>query len=312
MLALLLLGETLAGSGPWVIGAGSRDAFFAIESQRLTRLAIQTAPDEETVIDVGEGLSTLGAKGIFTYGLRPGFDLSLTVPWYRVIASRPDDPLCADLGLSACQTTQGIGILSVQAKGLLLDELYGAPVSLSLGAEARYGSFTASDRERITNIGEGTFDLGPVVAVGRSMGLGSDGAYISAWAEGGYRLRASNTDSYPGTSTGVPGGELHGDASLLLAPSGWLAVGPMLSGLWRPSGLDWYQLDLGDIDRFSALRVYNVRVGGMAIVRTAELPDIPSSLAFTCGVLRTVAAMNNPTDATIVSVGLSINQPAGG
>ena len=312
MHALLLLSEVLAGSGPWVIGTGSRDAFFAVESQRLTRLAIQTAKDEETVIDVGEGLSTFGAKGILTYGLRPGFDLSVTVPWYRVIANRTDAQVCTDLGMSACQTTQGVGILSVNAKALIIDELYGAPLSLSLGGEARYGSFTAPARERITNIGEGTFDLGPALAIGRSMGLGKQGGYLSMWMDGGYRFRFSNTDSYPSTSTGVPGGEVYGDASMLIAAIPWLALGPTVTGLWRPAGLDWYQLDLSDVDRFSALRIYNVRVGGNVVIRTAELPDAATPLSLTVGALRTVAALNNPTDATIVSIGLSVNQPAGG
>jgi hypothetical protein len=308
MLGLLTVGLAAAGSGPWVIGAGSRDAFFALESQRLTRLSIQTSDTDSEVVDVGEGLSTLGAKGIFTYGLRPRLDVSVTVPWYRVQASRPDHELCDALGLSACRTTQGLGILSVSGKGLLLDELYGSPVSLSLGGEVRYGQLTAAQRARITNLGEGTLDIGPTVAVGRSMGMG--GGYSSAMLQGGYRYRLANTDSYPGTGQGVPGGEVFGDASFLWSPTGWLAVGPMSSGLWRPTGLDWYELDLTDIDRFSALRVYNVQAGGLLIVRATSSPD-SDNLAFTLGVLRTIAAMNNPTDVTIISIGASINQPAG-
>lgn len=309
LIGLLISGLALAGSGPWVIGSGSRDAFFALESQRLTRLSIQTAADTSDVVDVGEGLSTFGAKGIFTYGVRPRMDLSVTVPWYRVQANRTDHELCGALGMGACRTTQGIGIVAVSGKGLLLDELYGSPVSLSLGGEARYGMFTAPDRERITNIGEGTFDIGPTFAVGRSMGTAS--GYSSAMLQGGYRYRFANTDAYPGASAGVPGGELFSDASFLWAPSTWLALGPVASGLWRPGGLDWYELDLTDTDRFSALRVYNVQVGGSVIVRTTT-PDITNNLAFTFGALRTIAAMNNPTDVTIVSIGLSINQPAGG
>ncbi|MFT5682025.1 MAG: hypothetical protein ACI8RZ_002943 [Myxococcota bacterium] len=308
LFGLLIAGTAQAGSGPWVIGSGSRDAFFALESQRLTKLSIQTAADKTEEVDVGEGLTTIGAKGIFTYGVRPRMDLTVAVPWYRVQANRTDHELCDALGLGACQTTQGIGIISVSGKGLLLDELYGSPVSLSVGGEARYGAFTAADRERITNIGEGTFDIGPIVAIGRSIGTGT--GYSSALIQGGYRYRFVNTDGYPGASSGVPGGEVFGDSSVLWAPSSWLAVGPTVSGLWRPGGLDWYELDLTDTDRFSALRIYNVRAGGMVIVRTAS-PDNSNHLAFTFGALRTIASMNNPTDVTLVSIGLSINQPAG-
>ena len=84
----------------------------------------------------------------------------------------------------------------------------------------------------------------------------------------------------------------------------------MATGLWRPGGLDWYELDLTDTDRFAALRVYNVRVGGMVIVRTIS-PTDTDNLSFTFSALRTVAAMNNPTDVTIFSIGLSVNQPSG-
>ena len=309
LLGFLTMGLANAGSGPWVVGSGSRDTFFALESQRLTKLSIETSADTTEVIDVGEGLSTFGAKGLFPYGVRPRMDLTVAVPWYRVQANRTDHELCGALGMGACRTTQGIGIISVSGKGLLLDELYGSPVSLSLGGEVRYGSFTAPDRERITNIGEGTFDIGPTAAIGRSIGTGS--GYSSAMLQGGYRYRFANTDAYPGAPDAVPGGEVFGDAGVLWAPSAWLAVGPMVSGLWRPGGLDWYELDLTDTDRFSALRVYNVQVGGSVIVRTVT-PDSPDNLAFTFGALRTIAAMNNPTDVTLVSVGLSINQPAGG
>ena len=307
MVALLLAGLAAAGSGPWVVGTGSRDAYFGVESQHLSQLAIETESGSE-VIDVGEGLNTLGAKAIFTYGVRPRVDISAVVPWYRVMASRPEHELCVALGLSACRTTQGIGILAIRGKGLLLDELYGSPVSLSLGAEVRYGSFTAGNRERITNIGEGTFDLGPMLAIGRSMGVGS--GYASAMLEGGYRFRQANTDSYPSASGGVPGGEIFADSSLLIAPTSWFVVGPVLSGLWRPSGLDWFEVDLADIDRFAALRIYNVRAGGMVILRNAD-PTASSNLAFSFSALKTIAAMNNPTDVLIVSIGLSINQPAG-
>jgi hypothetical protein len=311
MLTFLLTGIAAAGSGPWVVGTGSRDIFVALESQRLTELEIQTGANKSEVIDVGEGLSTLGAKAIVTYGLRPRMDLSVSLPWYRVQANRADHELCDALGLGACRTTQGIGLIEVSGKGLLLDELYGSPLSLSIGGQARMGSFTAPERARITNIGEGTFDIGPTMAIGRSVSTG--GGYSSIMVEGGYRYRFSNTDSYPGFKGGAPSGEAFGNSYILWAPSNWLAMGPMASGLWRPDGLDWYEIDLGDIDRFSVLRISSVMVGGMVTVRTPNLTESSSdNLAVIFSVLRTVAERNNPTDVTVFSVGLSINQPAGG
>ena len=43
-----------AGSGPWVVGAGSSSVFVALESQRLGTLSTQLEDGPEEV-DVGEG-----------------------------------------------------------------------------------------------------------------------------------------------------------------------------------------------------------------------------------------------------------------
>ncbi|MFT4976952.1 MAG: hypothetical protein ACI8S6_002857 [Myxococcota bacterium] len=309
LLAVLLCGVTsstaLAGSGPWVVGAGSTSLFAAVEAQRLTMLSTQT-PDGPVDVEVGEGLSAQGFKLIGTYGIQSRAEVELAVPWFRVYANRPDAELCGALGLGACRTTQGIGLVQAKLKGLLLDELFGSPVSLSTALNARYGAFTADDRERITNIGEGTFDLGPSIAVGRSSAIPSGGDW-SAYAEAGWLYRFANTDSFPDLDTPVPGSEFFGEIKALVSPGeGRIGLGPSVSGLWRPWGLEWHELEaaggLADVDRFGALKIYNVRVGGELLLRGR------SGMSLTTGALRTVAARNNPSDVFIFSIGLGINR----
>ena len=60
-------------------------------------------------------------------------------------------------------------------------------------------------------------------------------------------------------------------------------------------------LDLTDADRFAALRIGNVRVGGVAVVRSKG--DVSGSVS----ILRTAYAYNNPNDNFLVSIGMQID-----
>jgi hypothetical protein len=294
-----LLQSALAGNGPWVVGEGGFTLYAGTEAQWLDKLAI-SVDGERQVLDVGEGLSAFSVKGIATVGFGPRIDLEVAVPWLRVQANREDHPLCATLGLGACDTTKGIGIIRSRLKGLLLDEFRGAPISLAVGAELRSGQLTAATRERVTNLGEGTFDAGPFLDVGRSGGLGK--GYWSGWFEAQYRYRVPLTNSFPQNtgSTVVPGSEIAGAAEVILGPSQSVGFGPSAGFLWRPIGLDWDEVDLTDVDRFGALEVANVRVGGTLLFR---MPSFATAIA----VQRTVLAMNNPTNTFNVSLGIQFD-----
>lgn len=294
----VMISPALAGSGPWVVGEGQASIYVGAETQRLTRLAI-TVDGERDVIDVGQGVSALGAKAIATVGLTPHLELQGSVPWWRVQANRPDEALCTDLGLGACRTTSTLGIIELRGKGLLLDELFGAPVSLALGTEVRSGDFTAPTRERITNAGEGNLDTGAFLSVGRTSSLGQEG-YWSGYLEILSRYRFPLTRDYPSSQGGlrVPGSEFAAVSEIVISPARRVAVGPVGTTLWRPYGLDWGQIDLADPDRLGALRIFNARVGGTLVIRG------PSDLTASFTVLQTVAAVNNPTDVLSVSAGL--------
>jgi hypothetical protein len=288
-----------AGSGPWTVGAGRASVYAAVEGQRLGRLAIDRG-DARQVVDVGEGLQKVTVKGIATVGLTNRVEAELGVPWTRAETTRPDSALCGALGLGACETTEGIGIVDAKAKLLLLDEYFNAPLSLSLGGEVRLGQLTAGDRERITNLGEGTLDAGPFLSIGRTTSVGSSG-YVSAWATGGYRFRSRNTDEFPladpREDLPAPRDEVAASAQILLSPTGRWSVGPDASFLYRP-GPDFSQVDLTDPDRFAALGITALRVGGIATVRASD------TLTGVLSVLGTAVAVNNPTDSWTVGVGL--------
>ena len=300
MLWWALVEVAFAGSGPWVVGDGGYTLFVGAEAQRLNRLAIQTADGDRDVLDVGEGLSTIGIKGIGTLGIGSRADFELSIPWYRVQANRDDAAICGVLGLTACETTQGIGIIRTRVKGLILNEFFGAPFSLSAALEAQFGQFTAPDRQRITNLGEGTFDLGPVANLGRTGGLGK--GFYSGWVEAGFRYRVPTTDSYPNQrgDERAPGSEIFGGGELIVGPGTAFGIGPRLDGLWRPQGRNFGDLDLGDPDRLAALSIGFLRAGAVAIVRSQ---GIAASVSYT----QTLYAVNNPTDTFVLSLGIQFD-----
>lgn len=293
----------LAGTGPWVVAEGQGQLYLGGEGQRIEDLSIQTADGETTVIEVDDGLTTIGAKAILTYGVLGRFEVEGTLPFYRVYANRRlqgPETVCGSLGLGACYTTEGVGIITLRGKGLLLDEFVGQPVSLALGGEVRHGGFTANDRERITNLGEGTIDTGAFASVGRIMGLGS-GTW-STFLEVGGRYRFPNTTDYvpaAGDPEPVPGTEWFASTEVLFNPVFSFSIGPEVQGLWRPGGFDWYELDLADVDRLSALRIGLVRTGLKALVRNE------AGAGFSVSAARTVYAFNNPSNATVISMGIS-------
>lgn len=298
--SLLVLPAALAGSGPWVIGQGQLDLYTGMDSQRLEQLAISTGTyATDDLIDVDEGITKLTAKAILTYGLLSNTEIDLSVPWSYVRGNRSDGPLCSALGLDACDTTRGLGIFSAHLRYNPLNELYGAPLSLTVGVEARAGDLTAPTRARITNLGEGTFDLGPLISLGRSGGLGK-GGYWYGLVDAGWRYRFPLVEE---GETRVPGSEWTAEADWIAVPRGVVGFGPSILWFWRPDGVDFEQTDLSDIDRFSALRVVALQGGGKVTVRSSKNVTLAMSGFYT------IYAENNPSVLTI-SAGLSVNDLA--
>lgn len=291
------LSPAWAGSGPWVVGEGQLDLYTGMDSQRIETLAVSTGTyAEDDVIDVDEGISKLSAKAILTYGLLANTEIDLSVPWMYVRANREDGPVCQSVGLSACETTRGIGIISGHLRYNPLNEVYGAPFSLTVGLEARAGDLTAPTRARITNLGEGTFDLGPTLSLGRSGGLG-EGGYWYGLVDAGWRYRFPLVED---GDTKIPGSEWYGEVDWIAVPRGVVGFGPSFLWFWRPDGVDFEEVDLADIDRFGSLRVVALQGGGKLTVHSSR--NITLSMAG----FYTIYAENNPSVLT-VAAGLTVN-----
>jgi hypothetical protein len=195
-----------------------------------------------------------------------------------------------------------VGVITARTKALVLDEYFGAPLSLSLGAELRYGDFTADTRARITNVGEGTTDLGPTIAIGRVGSFGGE-TFFSTYAEAGWRYRFPTTRAFPDAPTGqlrAPQPETWAQAEFLAGPTPWLSLGPSATFLTR-AGLDWGELDLADPDRLAALGITAVRAGGTLVIRNQ------GDLALSASVMSVLYARNNPTDVISVNLGVSFS-----
>ena len=302
MLASLMLaatGAALAGSGPWALEEGDQTLYLGTEAQRLSRLSVSDGSYADSVLDVDSGISTFGLKAIGTFGLLPGMEIEASLPWYTARMNRDDGPVCSALGKDICEPTSGVGVITLRAKQVLVDEVAGPPLTMSLGLESRFGHLTTTTRNRLTNLGEGTFDVGPLLWLGRSAGL-AGGGYWSAFIETGYRFRQSTARVQ---GTGVPAHEWHGQVDLQVAPKTKLSLGPTISWLVRPSGLDFEQADPTDPDWLAALSVTKLSAGGTVIARGEH--NVTGSLS----VLNNVWTTNNPTDVLSVNLGLSIQEP---
>lgn len=291
---LTFVTTTLAGTGPWTLPEGEVSLYAGASYERITRLSTSTGSWTDDVIDVDEGLEKAGAQLIVGYGVREHVEVEIGLPYQYVSANRTDGPLCGALGMQACATTEGLGLIQARLKGLVVDELLGAPLSFAVGGELRLGQHTNETRMRVTNLGEGTTDVAGFASLGRSGGLGR--GYWSGYLEVLGRYRFPNTDL---GGTPVPGSELQADLEWLggLHPS-W-AIGPSVNMLWRPEGDDIETLQAADPDRFGALSVLNVRAGGKLIVRSSARTSVAVA------VFGTPYSVNNPADQIIVTAGLS-------
>lgn len=295
-----LVGMATAGSGPWVPGSGSGSLYLGADAQQIHTLQA-TVGGERTTSDVDEGLNQLNFTGVATYGVAPRAEVEVVVPVQFVHTNREDGPLCTALGPGSCDRTRGVGTISSHIKVLVADELAGAPVSASIAGVVRFGALTAETRSRLTNIGEGTLDGGAKLSLGKSGALGE--GYWSSSLDSTFLYRVPNTRSFPGQrgDAVAPASDLLFNLDSFFAPKRAVAVGPSANLLWRPGGLDFDEVDLTDVDRFAALRVAQLNVGGKLVFRDTR------DNAFVLGVFHTAWAVNNPADQVGVSVGMVLS-----
>ncbi len=296
--ALLSTAPALAGGGPWVISPGDASIYAGTSVERFGHLALSSGKYAEDVVTVDDGVSKYGVSAQVSYGLLPRVELELDIPWSYNRFNRTDGAVCASLGLQACNTTRGFAPVRGRLKVQVLDELYGAPLSAAVGAGLRQGTYTAPERARVTNLGEGTADLEAFASAGRGGLLGP--VNYAGYVDATFRYRLPNT--YSDDLVPVPGWELLVDGELLAGGPPQLAAGPAVSVFWRPWGQDFEEVDLTDADRFAALNALAVRVGGKALIRSSERVVVALSAMWT------VAARNNPADVFVLSAGVQLFQ----
>ncbi len=291
-----------AGTGPWVPGTGVANVYIGLEGDQFNNLSSPTDSGRQT-LPVGEGISTITASGTITYGVAPRLEAELRIPYSASHANRDDAADCLALGLEACETTHTVGVLEANVKGLIFDEVAGAPLSLALGGIVRFGGLAAPFRARLTNAGEGTTDLGGKLAAGRSFSLGGEGGYWSTSLDLFYLHRIPNTRTFPLQvgSRRVPGDHVGASFEAFFSPRGVLAFGPAVSAQHRLSGVNFSEIEVNDPDRLGALRTTLVSAGLKALVRDNR------NNVFVVSLWRTAYSVNNPSDQIIVSIGMSLN-----
>lgn len=297
---LLLLSKAFA-AGPWTVGTGVASLYVGADGDHYRTLA-HSVDGQVQRDQLGDGSSGLGFRAIFSYGLTSRLQFDVNVPWRENHVSRQDSEICTRLGADGCEATRGIGTIEASMKGVVLDEVNGAPIGLSLAAIVRYGGLTTQHRDRLTAIGDGTTDFGPQVAIGRSTALGAKGSAAGS-AQLAWIYRIPNAHTYPllEGDQSVPGSQLEGSAEFLASSNGVVSVGPVVYGHYALAGSDFVDIVLADKDRFVALRSADLVAGGKLIVTDKAYNS------FSLSVTRTVVARNTVSDNTTVAIGIGLH-----
>ena len=293
--ALWVSAGAVAGVGPWTIGAGDRSVFLSASYHQWSALSGSTP--EFRSFDLGTSITRTQLDAIVSYGLWSSAEIELAAGLAYGAVTRRDAPLCSDLPLAPCEEVFGLVPTSGRLKVRLLDELAGAPFTLTTGPVARLGSYTRPTRVHLTQIGEGQTDLGGFVSLGRSGSIGG-GWSFAGFVEGGAVARLPAAKLGAGQKGKGPGPEVSSAAQLLVIPRHEVAVGADVRWVERPVGHDFETTDVADPDRFSSLAVRRVEVGGSLLLRSIDRVSVVLSGQ------RVVHAKNNPADRWTVSIGV--------
>ena len=97
LLPFLLSTSATASEGPWTVGTGTASVYVGADAERITHLATSTGSYAPEVIEVDAGISKNTVKAIVSYGLMPGTEIQLAVPWSSNHLNSTDGALCAAL-----------------------------------------------------------------------------------------------------------------------------------------------------------------------------------------------------------------------
>lgn len=296
--ALLLSAPSAqAGSGPWTLPGGARNLYLGWSQSSFSELQMG-----DDVAPLGQVRGTT-FTAIGTLGLLEGIEAEVQLPWQQVQQMDRSAALCESSSRPRdfCAPSSGIGPFQATLKGRLLDEGALRPMTASVAAAVRSGTPTADLRDRITAVGDGQTDIGALVSVGRTASLREDGWY-SASATLAYWYRSplpSDADEK------VPADQLEYGIKGLVAPIRKLGIGPVISGFHRLGGVEFSDLSPSDPNGFPSLDAAQLKAGGELLV-TGD-----GGVSLSISALRTIRARNNPSDTTVLSLGVGWYAAAG-
>lgn len=292
-LSILLLSASTAqaGDGPWTLAPGDQSAYLGLNTFRYQAFNGESVGNGT----LGQGVTAVGAVGVYTRGLGEGLEVEAVLPVERVRVNTPTDGVCTGGARPAdyCRTTRGIGDLSVVLKGRVVDELYLSPVTVAVAAGLRSGELYADERDRLTTLGDGQTDLGGGLSVGRTALVGPGWYRVGAW--GWYWYRFPNAVD---SGRKIPADEISYTAEATLSLHPRFGFGPAVQGFQRLDGVDLDQVTPGDPNAWSELKASQLQVGGKVGIYS------PSGPTLAIAVLKTVYARNNPSDTLVLSIGL--------
>ncbi|MDP6933352.1 MAG: hypothetical protein QGG40_10570 [Myxococcota bacterium] len=276
----------LAAEGPWTTPSGLQEVYLGTGIERFEAFDTGNGSTQ----DVPYPVYRAGGKVFWRYGINSNLDVALDAPLLTSFA--PDAPASS----SKFATTTSFEYLKTRLRVRLPSE--GLPVDLAARAELRTGVLHRETRSRLTNLGEGTTDLGGTLSTG-SMGL-VGGFFYTFAVDAGYWYRFPLEQGDDGK---IPGDEVLVSSFLQITPSEHLGFALMTDSFWRLSGEDFGETEVEVKDNeWAALRAAQTKVGGKLIV----YPD-GAWPQFVVSFARAVWARNNPVDTTVVELGIGFN-----
>ena len=295
-LALGFVAALPAQASPWVLGPDDLSVYTAVDHYRWSSYAGATGKS----YPIGQPVTrTTGAADI-SYGLVEGVQVGGKIGYAVSQVGRWDADRCLALGDDACKAVQGVIPLELNLKGRLVDELGSSPLTMAVVLGGRLAEWTASDRHRLTALGEGQTDIYGGLAMGRA------GTGYAVWSQVlyAYRLPVATVNYLDGIK--VPGDEIRAAVDVHVYPTSSIGLGPSVDFLHRLTGVDWSDVQNQDIDRYTALQVTTLKLGGKLSIRSQKNATIWLSG------FGTLVARNNPIDGMNLSVGLGLFRPSGG
>lgn len=278
-----------AGEGPWTLQPGEHNLYLGLNSFRYGDF-----DSGGTAAELSTDVIATGGVAVWTHGLAEGLEMELQLPYESARVGDPSVASCrAGPRRAWCAPTAGLGDLALLVKTRFLDEVYAAPLTMSAVWGVRTGEAYSGKRGRLTTLGDGQTDFGGTLALGRTDVLGR--GWYRAGGSVGYWWRVPHTVE----PVKIPADELRYDLSVVVAVVPSLSVGPAVYGFHRLGGVDLGEADLSDINGFASLDAAQALAGAKVGLHP---PGAVGTVSL--GVLRTVAARNNPTDTLAISLGV--------